>query len=324
MLAAGIDKPGGTLFTREVPVPSPGHGEVLVKMAAAPVHPSDLARLKRGGFEPETYIPGLEGSGTVVAAGKGILPSLMKGRRVACTAEYPASGTWAEYMLTKAGKCFPLNKNIDAEQGSMMMVNPLTAIGFMEIVRDNRHKALINNAAASALGRMTEILASAQSIPVINIVRGEKNLDTLRKSGSQHVLDSTSVTFLDDLENLAAKLNATILFDSVCDDNLGKMAAIMPEKSTIVIYGNLTGEEFVKINPRSLIDRDIKITGFYLGNRAKENGLLKNIINLSKAGSLMRKGMKIKIRERFPLEKVQEAVDSYRSDMSAGKVLLIP
>ncbi len=321
MIAAGIDKPGGTLYTREVPVPSPGRGEVLVKMSAAPVNPSDLARLKRGGFDPETYIPGLEGSGTVVAAGSGLLPTMMKGKRVACTTEYPASGTWAEYMVTKAGKCFPLNKTIDDEQGSMMMVNPLTAMGFLDIVKENKHMALINNAATSALGRMVELMGNSQGVPVINIVRSEKHAETLRNSGSKHVLNSSSDSFIDDLDRLSQELNATILFDSTCSAQLGKMIDVLPDSSSVIIYGNLTGEEHIHVNPRKLIDNNINISGFFLGQRAKENGLLKNLINLRIVSRLMSGNMKTAIQGRYPLQKVKEAVEAYTANMSGGKVI---
>ena len=77
-------------------------------------------------------------------------------------------------MVTGAGMCFPLKKKVSDEQGSMSLVNPLTAIEFIEIARRNKHKALINNAAASALGRMVELLGKKHGIPVINIVRSKK------------------------------------------------------------------------------------------------------------------------------------------------------
>jgi NADPH:quinone reductase-like Zn-dependent oxidoreductase len=322
MKAVFLEKPGGKLVVREVPVPVPGSGEVLIKMTAAPINPSDLARLKRGGFDPATYIPGLEGSGLVIAAGSGVLPKLMLGKRVACTSEYPESGTWAEYMVTKAGKCFPLSKTVDDEQGSMMMVNPLTALGFIDIVKENKHKALINNAAASALGRMVELLVNMHGIPVINLVRSEKHAEALKKTGSQFVLNSSTESFIEDLGKLSHELNATILFDSTCNRQLEKMIEVLPAGSSVVIYGNLTGEEHIFINPRKLIDNDIKISGFFLGQKAKENGLFKNIINLRTVSRLMSNNLKINIQSRFPLEKVQEAVEAYTGNMSGGKVVL--
>jgi NADPH2:quinone reductase len=137
MKAVFLDGPGSRLVVREIKTPEPGPNEVLIRMIASPVNPSDLARIKDAPKEYglATFIPGLEGSGIVVAAGKGILPHLWLGKRVACSAHYPASGTWAEYMVTKATGCFPLGKKISYEQGSMSLVNPLTAIAFFEIAK---------------------------------------------------------------------------------------------------------------------------------------------------------------------------------------------
>ncbi len=324
MQAVFLEKEGGPLVTREVPVPVPADGEVLIRMKAAPINPSDLAQIKNAHKEYDlaTFIPGLEGCGTVVAAGKGILPKLWMSKRVTCSSHYPASGTWAEYMVTSAGRCFPLSSKVSDEQGSMSLVNPLTALGFMEIAKENNHKAIINNAAASALGRMVELLGKKDNIPVINIVRNPKLADLLKKGGSKYVLDSSNQAFIENLGNLSAELKATLLFDSVCSRQLEKIIDVLPAKSSVIIYGNLSGEEQILINPRALIARDIKISGFFLGNRSKENGLFKNMMNLRKVSSLMSSDMKIKIQGSFQLNKTQEAVDYYLANMSGGKVLL--
>lgn len=326
MKAVFIDKPDGSLVVKETVIPDPRAGEVIVKIAAAPINPSDIARIKNAHkiWDLATFIPGLEGSGRVVAAGKGLLPHLWLGKRVSCSSKYPSSGTWAEYMVTAAGNCFPLNRKVSDEQGSMSLVNPLTALAFFEIVRKNGHKAIINNAAASALGRMVELLGWKARIPVINIVRNQRQVDMLRGLGSVYVLNSTDPEFIDNLGSLSEKLEATLLFDSVCSGQLQQIIEALPRRSSVIIYGNLSGEEHIMINPRSLIDKDAHISGFYLGNRAKENGLVKNMMNLLKVGRLMKSGLKINIQGRFPLNRVQEALDTYIENMSAGKVLLIP
>src|SRR5450830_690698 len=105
-------------------------------MAAAPINPSDLGSLSGVGYRGERqfpFIPGLEGSGTVVEAGDGILPHLLNGRNVACSALLTGDGTWAEYMVTSAQSCIPLNRNVSLEQGAMLLVNPLTALAMLEI-----------------------------------------------------------------------------------------------------------------------------------------------------------------------------------------------
>jgi NADPH:quinone reductase-like Zn-dependent oxidoreductase len=326
MRAVFIDKAGGKLIVKEANTPQPGPGEVLIRIAAAPVNPSDIALLRNEYPDNylNTYIPGLEGSGTVIAAGKGILPRLWMGKRVACSSGHNTGGTWAEYMVTPAAMCFPLSRKVTDEQGSMSLVNPLTALAFLEIARQNRHKAIINNAAASALGRMVELLAKKNNIPVINIVRNNKQYEILTHQGSQHVLDSSDSSFIESIGKLSKQLNATLLFDSVCSRQLEKIIEVLPRDSSVIIYGNLSGEPQILINPRSLIDNNIQISGFYLGQRAKMNGLLKNMINLIKVRSLMSRDLKIKIQNRFQLAKAQEAVDTYLNNMSGGKVILIP
>jgi len=326
MKAVFLEKQDGRFIVKDIPVPQPSDGEVLVKILAAPVNPSDIAAVKRitNQEELKSTIPGHEGSGIVVASGKGLLPFIMAGKRVACSSSYHTCGTWSEYMVTKAGMCFPLGEKVTDEQGSMSLVNPLTAIGFFEIVEKEKHKALINNAAASSLGRMVELIGNKKGISVINLVRNKKQAELLSITGSSHVLNSTDPLFINRLKAKVEELDATILFDSVCNPLLQKMAETLPYGSSVVIYGNLSGEENIFFNPRNLIENNIKISGFYLGNKAKENGLIKNIINLRKVTKLMSSDLTIKVQGRFPLEKVEEALETYLSDMSSGKVLLVP
>ena len=326
MKAIFLEKPGGPLIVKETDIPQPGPGEVLVKIAAAPVNPSDIAGIKEAQSENEvnTFIPGFEGSGTVVAAGKGLLPALWKGKRVACASKGEGRGTWAEYMVTTAPNCFPLSKKVSDEQGSMSLVNPLTALAFIEIVRDGRHKAIINNAGASALGRMVELLCRKERIPLINIVRKAEQVTLLKGQDSEYVLNSSELSFPEELKSLASELKVTILFDSVCGPQLHVLIEALPSGSSVVIYGSLSPDEYVSVNPRKLLANDIRVTGFYMGGQAKKNGLLKNLMNLRKVSRLMSSDMKIKIQARFPLDKAQEAVDTYLNNMTAGKVLLIP
>lgn len=124
------------------PVPRPG--EVLVRVAAAPINPSDLAFM-RGLYafqNPLPTTPGLEGSGTVVATGSGLLARRLQGKRVACAAP-DAGGTWAEYVVASARSCIPLPTTVSDEQGSMALVNPLTAWALVDLARRRKTKALV-------------------------------------------------------------------------------------------------------------------------------------------------------------------------------------
>jgi NADPH:quinone reductase len=325
MTAVQIDKESGKLVSRTVPVPRPAKGEVLVKMAAAPVNPSDIASIKteRESTDVQYFIPGIEGSGRVLAAGKGILPGLWLGKRVVCASSSPASGTYAEYMVTKATLCFTLPKEISDEQGSMLLVNPMTCLAFFDIIKRNEHKAIISTAAAGALGRMIEFLGNKSHVPVINIVRKEDQVAYLKELGSKYVLNCSQPKFPEQLRALAHELNATLVLDAVGGSGTRHLIDAIPYGGSLIIYGSLSGEQ-PELNFRLLVADNKTITGFYLANWSKDNGFLKTIRNVFRVRQLLKNDIKIKLQARFPLDKAQEAVDTYLANMTAGKVLLVP
>jgi NADPH:quinone reductase len=325
MLAVLLSEIDGQLTARHVPIPRPGAGEVLVKMAASPINPSDLARI-RNVTDPSDrlwYVPGIEGSGTVIASGKGLLPRLWMGKRVACNSFHNTSGTWAEYMVTPASHCIPIPADISDEQGSMMLVNPMTAVAFFDIARKNRHKAIVNTAAASSLGRMIELLGKKYKIPVIHIIRNEKQKNRLIEQGFRYVLDSSAENFSNDLHSLSHQLNATLVLDAVEGKLTREILLAVPDGSSVILYGNLSGEP-PEIDHRSLVMGNKKISGFFLGNHLKVTSLVKTIRYILRVRRLLRSELKITVQGRFPLEKAQQALDTYLDDMTAGKVLLIP
>ncbi|MCS7190092.1 MAG: alcohol dehydrogenase catalytic domain-containing protein, partial [Fimbriimonadales bacterium] len=157
------------------PVPKPQQGQVLVKLAAAPINPSDLMFLKGlyGVLKPLPVVPGWEGAGRVVATGDDWLSRRLLGKRVACAAPNRHDGTWAEYMLTSATRCIPLIDSVSDEQGAMLIVNPLTAWALVDIARKEGRRAFVQTAAASALGRMILRLSQHFGLEGVHIVRRE-------------------------------------------------------------------------------------------------------------------------------------------------------
>src|SRR6516165_4572446 len=126
-----------------------------------------------------------------------MLPRFLKGRRVACAAADPkvTGGMWAEYVVTSAQFCIPLRKHVDLEQGAALLINPRTAWGLMHKARRGRHRAVVQTAAASALGRMIVRLGKRFSIPVINVVRQDEQVELLRRLGAEYVLNSSESEF---------------------------------------------------------------------------------------------------------------------------------
>jgi len=311
----------------EMPMPRPGAGEVLVRIAASPVNPSDLMFI-RGlyGFKKALpAIPGFEASGTVVAAGGGLMARLLVGRRVACAAADPgiAGGTWAQYLVTGASRCIPLHKDVDMEQGATLLVNPLTAWGLVEQARRGAHRAVVQTAAASALGRMIVRLARRFSIATINIVRRPEQVELLHKSGVEHVLNMNDATFDAELRDLCHSLGATISFDAVAGKLSARIIRAQPERSRLLIYGGLS-QEPVRIEPGSLIFERKRVEGFWLSSWLRTKNALSRLRIAGKVQKLLATDLRTDIQARLPLEEAARGLEQYVTHMTSGKVLFLP
>ncbi len=314
--------PGGELRMEQVDLPCPGPGQVLVKMDAAPVNPSDLALLA-GGYLERSYpfTPGLEGSGKVVAAGSGLLPRIRLGKRVACSPLSGRDGTWADYMLTSAMNVAPLPRAVSSEQGAMMLVNPMTAMAFVHLAREGKHRAMVNNAAASSLGKMLIRITKKEGIPLINIVRKEEQVKALKELGALHVLNSSSENFAKELSRLAKELDATLFLDAVTGSQSSVLLDAAPKGSTLIAYARLSGDSIVA-DPGTLMVEEKKIEGFQLGNWFQGKGLLFKLGFLRSVKRLLAVELSSQVSRTYPLENAGEAIAHYKAFMSEGKILL--
>lgn len=242
-----IDEDGAfSLFLDRVSVPAPKAGEVLVRVEAAPINPSDIALLM-GPVDPATLAAGKndhgptltgsvpegrlaavkgrlgqamaagnEGAGTIVAAGEGAEGLL--GRTVAVF----GGAMYTEYKVVRARDVMPLNEGTTAADGAAAFVNPLTALNMVETMRREGHKALVHTAAASNLGQMMVRLCAAEDVPLVNIVRKQEQVTLLRNLGATHVLDSSADGFNTALVAALKETGATLAFDAIGG---GRMAA---------------------------------------------------------------------------------------------------
>lgn len=325
MKAVRQHETGGRLTVEEIKVPVPAHGEVLIKMEAAPVNPSDLSFIVGNYGKPKNYpvTPGYEGSGLVVGNGGGIIARMRQGKYVACSSNPGEDGTWAEYLVTSANRCIPLSEKISSEQGSMMIVNPMTALSLMEIARKNKHKAIVNTAAASALGKMLISLCKSRRIPLINVIRSDDQVALLKKLGAENVMNSSTSGFVNDLSILSHKLEATLFLDAVGGKTGSQLVEAAPEKSRIILYAKLS-EENIVLDPRRLLRRNITIEGFQLANYLGGINLIRKLNLTRLARKLMENQEPVTIQAIFPFQEVNVACETYRSSMSRGKVLLKP
>ncbi len=322
MWAAVQHSKGSELHFEEVDVPQPGAGEVLVKMAYAPINPSDLSFLQGTYAIRPSYpvIPGIEGSGTVVAAGKGILPKMRMGKKVSCTSTKGHGGSWAEYMVTSAMHVIPVG-NMEMEQAATMIVNPLTALSFIDIAKSGKHKAIINNAAGGALGRMISRLAQKEGIQCINIVRKKEQLRQLKADGALNVLNNTDEDYHDDFIDLNRRLKPTLILDPVGGPRAQSLLKHAPKGATLLFYANLSEQE-ICLNPRVLVQEEKALSGFYLADYAAKKNILKALSDSKKVQRLIKHELKTTIQSQMFLDELNEAIELYRNNMSAGKVLI--
>jgi len=316
-----------SLTIADVPDPRPGPGEVLVRVAASPINPSDLAFLSgRYGFtKPLPAIPGFEGSGTVIDAGPGLMSRYLKGKRVACTTADPkiAGGTWAEYVVTSAQLCIPLSKKVSLDQAAMMLVNPISAWAMVDEARRAGDRAIVQTAAASALGRMVIRLGKRFNLRVINVVRRPEQVELLKHEGSEHVLNSADPNFDAELKTLARQLGATIALDAVAGELTARVLRAQPKKSRVLVYGALSMAA-VQADPSSLVFEEKRVEGFWVSAWLARQTFLSKLRLARRIQSLLATDLKSEVRAKVPLEKAVDAIQEYAKDMTAGKILITP
>lgn len=225
----------------DVPTPEPGPDEVVVRVEAAPINPSDLgllvgaadmstakvsgtkespvitAKVPEGAMRAmagrldESMPVGNEGAGVVIKTGSSDAAKALMGKTVAMI----GGAMYTQYRTLKARDCQSLPAGTTAAEGASWFVNPLTALGMTETMRREGHKALVHTAAASNLGQMLNKICIKDGIPLVNIVRSKEQADILHKLGAKYVVDSTAPSFLDDLTKALVETGATIAFDAI-------------------------------------------------------------------------------------------------------------
>lgn len=249
----------------DVPTPEPADDEVVVRVEAAPINPSDLGLLvgaadmstaKASGSKDAPIITakvpdgamramgarldqslpvGNEGAGVVVKTGASDAAKALMGKTVAMI----GGAMYSQYRTMKVRDCQPLPEGTTAAEGASWFVNPLTALGMTETMRREGHKALVHTAAASNLGQMLNKICLADGIGLVNIVRSKEQAEILRKIGARHVVDSSVPSFLDDLTAALVETGATIAFDAIGG---GKLAGDILNSMEIAI--NKTAKEY--------------------------------------------------------------------------------
>ena len=322
-IAEAID----SLKVEQRSVPPLKRGQLLVRIEAAPCNPSDLLLLqgKYGSLKTLPTVPGWEGAGTVVASGGGPLAWWLMGKRVACGQQEDRDGTWAQYVVANAAEGIPLKRQLCMKQAASLIINPLTAMGLLETARRGGHRAAIQTAGASQLGRMLVAMASESNFPIINVVRREAQVELLQSIGATHVLNSSDDDFVERLGAIAAELQATTAFEAIGGEMTGTLFNVLPEGSTVFVYGALSEAACDNIDPIELIFRGKTVTGFYLGVWLKERGSLDVLRAASRAQKMLIDGrIETKVQRTVSLEESVDGLRQYVDHMTDGKLLIMP
>jgi NADPH2:quinone reductase len=252
------------IFLDEVEVPAPGPNEVLVRVEASPINPSDLGLLLAGADynaaqaggtadRPVVTAPlpdaamramrarvgepmpvGNEGAGTVVATGSSEAARALLGKTVAAA----GGAMYAQYRCVDAGFCLELPAGTAAVDGASSFVNPMTALGMVETMRLENHTALVHTAAASNLGQMLVRLCRSEQVPLVNIVRRQEQEDLLRAAGAAYVCNSSSPAFMDELTAALTETGATLAFDATGGGRLASQILSCMEASASAAAGS--------------------------------------------------------------------------------------
>ena len=329
MRAALLEEFSGPAGIRivDLPVPTPRRGEILVKVICSPVNPSDVLYCSGRYSSPPKLpvVPGFEGCGTVVASGGGWLAKRLVGSRVAGAVQ-SGQGFWAEYVVLKAMEALPMPAGVSDESAASAFVNPLTALGLARPVIKGRHRAMIHTAGASQLGRMLIRLSQRHRFPLINIVHREPLVAELKAAGATHILDSSRPDFTDALTALARDLHATWAADAVAGSMTGTLAACMPPRSTIAVYGVLSESEST-VNPGDLIFRGQTVTGYWVSREFQDRsplGLLRISRFLQRARRLLTSDLQSHAQAHIPLGDIATRLPDLLESTSKGKIYVRP
>ncbi|MEC7929366.1 MAG: zinc-binding dehydrogenase [Pseudomonadota bacterium] len=270
-----------TISLDEVNVPDPGDGEVLIKVQATPINPSDLGLLVgpadvsslkevEKGSVVEMKVPdglirsvaarfdqnlpvGNEGSGIVESAGKGAEHLIGK------TVGLAGGAMYSEYRCVPASSCLVMNDGTTAEQAASCFVNPLTALGMVETMRMENHTGLVHTAAASNLGQMLIKICLAENIPLVNVVRKEEHVDLLKSLGANYVCNSSLDSFMDDLVDALVQSGSTLGFDATGGGKLSSQILTAMEiaaNKTATEYSRYGSDKFKQVYIYGGLDRN--------------------------------------------------------------------
>ena len=246
-------------------VPTPNDDEVLIKVEASPINPSDLGLLIS--FAADLDSISSQGSGDNTVTSMGIHPGLMQSMKpridksmkvgnegggvivdagknaknlIGKTVGVAGGAMYSQYRCLPAMSCLVMNEGTTSAEAASSFVNPLTALGFTETMKLENHSALVHTAAASNLGQMLVKICLADDIPLVNIVRKEEHVELLKNLGAKYICNTSDENFMKNLIDCLVETGATLGFDATGGGNEGKLAGQILSAMEVAANKNAT------------------------------------------------------------------------------------
>jgi NADPH:quinone reductase-like Zn-dependent oxidoreductase len=316
--------PAEVLELRDLPEPVAGRGQVLVRMLASPVNPSDLLMVQgKYGRQPKLpAIPGFEGVG-IVESGSGFLARRVLGRRVAVLNSGTANGNWQEKVVIPARQAVPVPRDLSDEQAATFFVNPASALVMTRyVLRIPAGAWLLQTAAGSALGRMVIRLGQRHGFRTLNVVRRREQADELLRLGGTAAVATNDESLYGRVQELTGGQGVPYAIDAVGGTTGTEVIGCLGRAGRLLVYGTLAGEP-IRIDPRVLLVGQKRVEGFWLSEWVRDQGVVTMLLLFRRIRRLLRAGvLTSEVGTTYPLADIRAAVSQAALPGRHGKVLL--
>ena len=318
---AAFGEPAEVLSLEELPMPQPGPDQVLVRLRARPINPSDLFAIRgQYGVLPRLpATPGMEGAGVVEAVGENVT-QLKVGQQVIPM----AGGTWQEYLVTGADALLPLPPGLSDTQAAMVMANPTSAwLMLHEVLRVEPGAWVLQNAANSAVGHFVIQLSRRAGFRTINVVRRRDVIEDLLAIGADEVICEADEDVVARVRELTGGKGVRYALDSVAGASGSQLAQALGPGGTMVVFGAISGQPLT-IDPGALLFRGAAVRGWWLvhwfrtASPAQLAELLGTLIPLIADGTLQ-----APVAAEYDLAEFKRAVVEAEGSERKGKILLV-
>lgn len=314
-------EPIDVLNAVETDKPTPGAGEVLVKMTLSPIHNHDLWTIRGNyGYKPDLpgAIGGSEALGTVETVGAGV-DAAMVGKRITIAGVH---GTWAEYFIAPADGVLPLPDMISDTAGAQLIAMPFSAISLLETLKAEKGDWIIQTAANGAVGKIMVTLAKARGINLLNLVRRDEAVKELSDMGIENVLSTSDADWQKKARDIVGDAGAVSAIDSVGGDVSSDLVDLLGLDGELVVFGTATGAP-MPLSSGALIMKHITVKGFWGSRVSKEmdpaerKRLITELVTLAAKGELVLDDGGV-----FSIDDVSDAMKAALTPGRAGKVMI--